>query len=152
MIRPGDAQELLGRWWWHYDAGDFDVFPHLLARDVHFTCRTDTGTTAYEDFVRADVCGRDEVVAWQTDHRRNSPYPLRHNASNVHLTAGRDGAADFASYLFVTQSVGGAVTNLSSGLVKGTVCEEDGNLRIAGLHVVLDTQDSQVFASLGTAG
>jgi hypothetical protein len=152
MIQPGEAHELLGRWWWHYDAGDFDVLPALLAGDVHFTCRTDTGATVYEDFVRADVRGRDDVAAWQTEHRRQSPHPLRHNATNVHVTAQREGEADYASYLFVTHIVDGAVANLSTGLVTGTVREEDGALRIAALHVVLDTQDSVVFATRATTG
>jgi hypothetical protein len=152
VISSGDAHELLGRWWWHYDAGHFEVLPELLARDVHSSCRTDTGKTDYEEFVRADVRGRDEVASWQTEHRRHSPYPLRHNATNVHVTGRRDGEADFASYLFVTQIVGGSVANLSTGTVTGTIREEDGAHRLAALHVVLDTQDSEVFAARVTAG
>jgi len=34
-------------------------------------------------FYRADVTGRDAVMGWQTDHRLNSPYPLRHNGSTT---------------------------------------------------------------------
>ena len=77
------VHELLGRWWFNYDEGNFDVLAQLLTDDAHFTCRTDTGTTDYEEFVRCDLRGRDEVMAWQTDHRSNSPYPLRHNCTNV---------------------------------------------------------------------
>ena len=85
MIEPSALQDLLGRWWWNYDEGNFDVLADLLTDDAHFSCRTDTGTTDYEKFVRADVRGRDAVMAWQTDHRINSPYPLRHNGTNVHV-------------------------------------------------------------------
>ena len=112
---------------------------------MHFTCRTDTGTTDYEEFVRADVRGRDAVMAWQIDHRRNSPYPLRHNGTNVHLVGRRGDEADFASYILVTQIVEG-VSPLSTAIVTGTVRVEDGALRIAALHVVLDTMTSVVFA------
>ena len=107
MIEPAQVQDLVARWWWNYDEGNFDVLTGLLTDDVHFSCRTDTGTTDYEEFVRADYSGRDAVMAWQTDHRRNSPYPLRHNGTNVHITEQRGDEARFSSYIFVSQIVGG---------------------------------------------
>jgi hypothetical protein len=143
-LEPWAVHEVVGRWWCSYDEGEFDAFPDLLTSDVHFTCRTDTGATEYEEFVRADVWGRDDVVAWQIDHRRNSPYPLRHNATNLHVVARRDEEADFGSYLFVTHVVDG-ITPLSTAIVTGTVRRERGAARLAGLHVVLDTMRSVVF-------
>ena len=56
-----DAAALIGAWWFAYDEGDFAAVSALLAEDVHFVCRTDSGTSAIEEFVRADVSGRDEV-------------------------------------------------------------------------------------------
>lgn len=147
MIDPGAVQNLVGRWWFNYDEGNFDVWPELVADDAHFTCRTDTGQTDFEAFVRADVRGKDAFLAWQEDHRRNSPYPLRHNGTNVHVTGGTGNEASFSSYIFVTQIVAGAVSNLSSGRCTGVVREEAGVLRIAELHVVLDTHDSEVFSA-----
>ena len=44
MIEPADCTDLLGRWWFNYDEGNFDVLADLLTEDVHFTCRTDTDT------------------------------------------------------------------------------------------------------------
>ena len=79
----------------------------MWSADAHFSCRTDTGTTAFEEFVNADAQGRDAVLAWQTDHRLHSPHPLRHNGENVHLTRADDTSADFRSYIWVTQIVGG---------------------------------------------
>jgi hypothetical protein len=143
-IDAASVHELVGRWWFSYDEGDFASVPELLTGDVHFTCRTDTGATDYEEFVRADVRGRDDVVAWQVDHRRNSPYPLRHNGTNVHVVARRDGEVDFASYIFVTQIVDG-VSPLSTAVVTGTARREAGVLRLAALHVVLDTMTSVGF-------
>jgi hypothetical protein len=139
------VHELLGRWWFNYDEGNFDVLADLLTEDAHFTCRTDTGTTDYEEFVRSDLRGRAEVMAWQTDHRTNSPYPLRHNAANVHVVEERGEEATFASYIFVTQIAEG-VAPLSTAIVTGTVRFELKGLRIAELNVVLDTMTSVVFS------
>jgi hypothetical protein len=112
---------------------------------MRFSCRTDTGTTDFEEFVRADITGREAVMAWQTDHRTNSPYPLRHNAANIHVVEQGDDEATFASYIFVTQIVDGSVANLSTAIVNGGVRIEDGALRIARLDVVLDTMHSVPF-------
>lgn len=144
MIEPAELQDLLARWWWNYDEGHFDVLRELLCEDAHFTCRTDSGATDYEEFVRADFSGRDEVMAWQTDHRRSSPYPLRHHGTDVHLVARQGDEASFASYLFVTQIIGG-VAPLSTAIVTGRVRREDRGLRIAELDVVLDTMESVPF-------
>ena len=145
MIEPAALQDLISRWWFNYDQGNFDALPDLLTDDMHFSCRTDTGATDYEDFVRADVRGRDEVMAWQIDHSVNSPYPLRHNGTNVHLGEQRGDEAAFESYIFVTQIVGG-VAPLTTGIVRGIVRVERGALRIAELEVVLDTAESVVFS------
>ena len=140
-IDVATVQELVGRWWLNYDEGDFEVLTGLLTDDVHFSCRTDTGETDYEEFVRADIAGRSDVMAWQREHRLDSPYPLRHNGTNVHVVGRRGDEADFRSYIYVTQIVDG-VSNLSTGIVTGTVRREGEDLRIAALQVVLDTMTS----------
>ena len=71
---------MLARWWFAYDAGRFDELAELLESDVHFACRTDTGETSFEEFVRANASGRDAVLRWHTEHRLDRPYPLRHHA------------------------------------------------------------------------
>ncbi len=142
MIEPAEVQDLVARWWWNYDQGNFDVLTSLLTDDVHFSCRTDSGTTDYEEFVRADYSGRDAVMAWQTDHRLHSPSPLRHNGTNVHIVEQRDGEASFASYIFVSQIVGG-VSPLSTAIVNGRVRREDDSLLLTELEVVLDTIESK---------
>jgi hypothetical protein len=140
------VQNLVASWWFDYDQANFDTWPGYFTTDARFSCRSDSGATAFEEFVTADVSGRDELVAWQVQHRRNSPYPLRHHATNVHLTEVREAEGDFRSYLFVTHVVGGAISNLSSGRCLGTVRTEGGALRLAALRVVLDFTDSVVFA------
>jgi hypothetical protein len=145
VIEPAAIQDLVSRWWWNYDQGNFDALANLLASDMRFSCRTDTGTTDFEEFVRVDVTGRDAVMAWQTDHRINSPYPLRHNGTNVHVVEQGDDQATFASYIFVTHIVDGSVANLSSAIVNGAVRIDDRVLHIARLEVVLDTMHSVPF-------
>ena len=147
MIDSGDVQNLVTGWWFDYDQGNFDVWPDYFTSDTHFSCQSDTGKTDYEEFIRADLHGRDDVVAWQIEHRKNSPYPLRHNGTNVHVTAANEAEAQFRSYIFVTHNVGGVVTNLSSGIVLGTARVENGKLRLADVRVILDTMDSEVFSA-----
>ena len=144
MIEPGAVQDLVARWWWNYDEGNFDVLASLLTEDAHFSCRTDSGTTDYEEFVRADVTGRDAVMGWQTDHRLNSPYPLRHNGSNIHVVAENGEEASFRSYILVTAIDGGVVVQ-STALVSGRVRRDGETLLLAELEVVLDTNESVLF-------
>ena len=148
MVDRAELLDLIGRWWWNYDEGHFDVLDACLTDDAHFTCRTDTGATDWEEFVRADIVGRDEVMAWQTEHRVNSPYPLRHSATNVHVVDASDDAATFASYICVTHMVNGAPATLPAGIVTGATRMVGGKLKIAELHVILDTMESVVFSSI----
>ena len=145
MVDTAAVQNLLMSWWYDYDQGNFGVFPDYFTGDAHFSCRTDSGQTDFEEFVRADVKGRDEVVAWQIDHRSNSPYPLRHNGTNIHVTSSTTDSAEFRSYIFVTHVVEGAVANLSSAIVLGSARVEEGRLRLADLRVILDTTSSELF-------
>ena len=65
----------------------------------------------------------------------------------VRRTSGSDTEATFRSYLFVTQIVDGAVSNLSTGLCFGRARHEDGKVRIAELRVILDFTDSELFSA-----
>ena len=141
------VQNLVASWWFDYDQGNFEAWPQYFTTDAHFTCRSDSGKTDFEEFVRADVSGREDLLTWQIDHRKNSPYPLRHNGTNVHVTSNSGGEATFRSYLFVTNIVEGAVSNVASGLCLGTAREEDGKLKLAELRIILDFTNSEVFSA-----
>lgn len=144
-ITLADVQDLLARWWFNYDNGTFAELPELLTEDTQLKVRTDSGTTDYEEFVRADVSGRDDVMAWQRQHRLDSPYPLRHNATNVHLV-GVDGQdVRFASYLFVTQVESVLPVGVSSAVVTGSVRRVDGKVRFASMDVTLDMTTSVTY-------
>jgi hypothetical protein len=149
-VDPASASQLIARWWCAYDEGDFTTMDALLADGVTFRCRTDTGTTAFEDFVRADLSGRDAVMAWQVQHRMDSPHPLRHQALNFHLTGKVGEKVGFRHYLVVTQVQDLMPTFVPGGVVDGAVVvTSDGSLQIAELTVVIDTMDSVPFRDRG---
>lgn len=146
MITWGDVVELLGRWWVDYDEGDFDALSAIVSDDARFTCRSATGTSAYEEFITADVTGKDAFMAWQIEHRNGSPYPLRHAGTNLHIVDRSEDSATFRSYITVTHMVNGMPSLLPAGMANGRVVREGGELRIAELNVVLDTEDSVTFS------
>jgi hypothetical protein len=148
MIESAALQDLLGAWWFNYDEGNFDALADRLTEDVRFTVRTDTDTVAWAEFARGEARGRDEVMAWQIQHRRDSPYPLRHHGTNVHVVEQGDASATFASYIHVTHVVDEMPAGIPGGVVTGAVREEGGRLRIAELHVVLDTEASRAFSAV----
>jgi hypothetical protein len=145
MAHLDAVQSLIAGWWFDYDAADFDAWPRYFTPDARFSCGSDSGKTEFEEFIAADLSGRDDVIAWHVEHRNNSPYPLRHFGTNVHLVATRGDEADFRSYLFCTHIVDMAVANLASGRVLGTSRIEDGIARFAELRVVLDFTNSVQF-------
>jgi len=136
------AAQLLARWWCSYDAGTFDDLEELLDDDAHFQCRTDTGTTTFEEFVTAEAAGKAQVLRWQTEHRLDSPYPLRHHCSNFHLTGSDGDLHHFRHYLAVTQVKDIFPVAVPGGVVQGSLRDRGGRLVIADLTVVLDTMDS----------
>src|SRR4029450_4948284 len=77
-----EVTALLAQWWHLYDAGEIEALGPLLTDDAGFRCRTDTGETDWEEFVRIDVSGRDTILYWQRKHRDASPHPPRQMTLN----------------------------------------------------------------------
>lgn len=140
------VHELIHRWWYVYDEGQFDVWPQIFTQDTWFTSRTDTGKHPYEAFIASDNRGREKVLAWQKEHRLASPYPLRHHGTNIHVDGETGQDVSITSYLHVTQTVEGLPSAVASGIVRAVVRREGGAYRLAVVHVVLDTVDSVSFA------
>jgi len=140
-----DAVDLIHRWWFNYDEGNLEVLESLLADDCHTSSRTELGKHPHEEFIRSDCHGRAAVMEWKKAHRRNSPYPLRHHAANVHVVAERGDELDLKSYLFVTQIMDRRPTTLSSGIVHWTLVRTDGRYRVRAQHTVLDSIESAPF-------
>ena len=88
------AHELINKWWFNYDEGHLDVCESLLTEDCHLSSRTELGNHPHEQFIRSDSHGRDVAMAWTKEHRKHSPYPLRHHAANVHVVAERGDEID----------------------------------------------------------
>lgn len=140
------AHELIGAWWTNYDEGALDVLDTLVTDDVSFSCRTDTGDHPYEQFIAATAHGRRELSEHHRPHRAASPYPLRHNATNIHTTADRGDELDLRTYLLVTDMVDGKPSPLSSGIADFTLRDTANGPRVAALHLVLDYAATKAFA------
>jgi 3-phenylpropionate/cinnamic acid dioxygenase small subunit len=139
------AHEFINRYWFLYDEGRLDVLADLLTEDCHLRSRTELGQHPHEEFIRSDNHGRDAAMAWTKNHRRHSPYPLRHHAANVHVVAERDDELDLESYLFVTQIIERKPSTLSSGIVHWTLKLTDDGYRVLRKDVVLDSIESAPF-------
>jgi hypothetical protein len=139
------AHELINRWWVYYDEGHLPVLEQLLTEDCHTRSRTELGTHPFEFFIACDCHGREEAMSWTKEHRRQSPYPLRHHAANVHVIAERGDELDLDSYLFVTQIIDRRPSTLSSGIVHWTLLRTDAGYRVRRQEVVLDSIESAPF-------
>lgn len=139
------VHELIARWWSCYDEGEMDVLGQLAADDIGVDSRTDTGDHPWEHFIAMTSRGRTEFLAHQTEHRQQSPYPLRHNCTNVFVSADRGEEVDVHSYLFVTDIVDGVPHNLSSGTAEFTIRETPDGLRVSRMNVVLDYAATKVW-------
>lgn len=102
-----------------------------------------------------ELNGRDAVMEWLSDHRRQSPYPLRHHATNVHRT-GTDGDVTRARfYIFVNQIANFVPFAVSSGVVNIGVRRGANGLQFTEMDVVLDATNSVPLSELAadnTAG
>ena len=138
MIDRLAVHDLIHKYWICYDEFRFDEIEQLLTADTVHRSRTDTGDHPFEEFIHSDVSGRDAVMAHVRAHRGGSPYPLRHNATNIYVVAEREDEIDVESYLFVTELADRRPVPLSSGICRITVRSTPAGLEISSLDVVLD--------------
>lgn len=141
-IPVADITELVSLWWFAYDQGDFATLRELLHPEMRFSSRTDTGEAPYEESIRCELTGAEAVVSWQSGHRMVSPFPMRHFATNVHVTGVEGDRTLFSSYMFVTKIVDGAPRNLSSGIVSGSAVAGAHRPVLRSLEVVIDFMDA----------
>lgn len=146
-ISYAELQEFVGAFWHHYDEAHFDQLSIQLDDDIRYTSRSDTGASAFEEMLKADLRGREATLAWLSAHRKESPYPLRHNSSNLFRVGVVDGITSASFYIFVTQITNSVPFAVSSGVVTVSVARRDGELRFTSMHAVLDTQESVPYAT-----
>jgi len=150
-----ELQEFIAGFWFHYDEAHYDELTARYAENVHYVTRSDSGSSPFEELMSPELHGRDDVMAWLSEHRKQSPYPLRHHATNVHRT-GTDGEVTRARfYILVNQVANFVPFAVSSGVVNVGVRRVAHGLEFTDMEVVLDTQNSILlseFAADSTAG
>jgi SnoaL-like domain len=147
-VTLSELQEFIGSFWFHYDEAHYDELAASYAEDVHYLTRSDSGASPFEDLMSPELYGRDAVMEWISDHRKQSPYPLRHHATNVHRT-GTDGDVTRARfYILVNQIANFVPFAVSSGVVNVGVRREATRLVFTEMEVVLDATDSVLLSEL----
>jgi hypothetical protein len=141
-IALAELQEFIAGFWHHYDEAHYDELAARYADDVQYLTRSDSGASPFEELMSPTLHGRDAVMDWLSEHREQSPYPLRHHATNVHRT-GTDGDITRARfYLLVNQIANFVPFAVSSGVVDIGVRRGPNGLEFTEMEVVLDTQNS----------
>lgn len=147
-VTLSEVQEFIGSFWFHYDEAHYDELAASYAEDVHYLTRSDSGASPFEDLMSPELHGRAAVMEWMSDHRKQSPYPLRHHATNVHRT-GTDGDVTRARfYILVNQIANFVPFAVSSGVVNVGVRREGTGLVFTEMEVVLDATDSVLLSEL----
>ncbi len=150
-----ELQEFIAGFWYHYDEAHYDEMAASYAENVHYLTRSDSGASPFEELMSPELDGRDEVMEWLSEHRKQSPYPLRHHATNVHRI-GTDGDVTRARfYIFVNQITNFVPFAVSSGVVNVGVRRGADGLQFTEMDVVLDATNSVLLAELAadsTAG
>jgi hypothetical protein len=143
-----ELQEFIADFWYHYDEAHYDEMAASYAEDVHYLTRSDSGASPFEELMSPELNGRDAVMEWLSVHRKQSPYPLRHHATNVHRT-GTDGDVTRARfYIFVNQIANFVPFAVSSGVVNVGVRRGNAGLQFAEMDVVLDATNSVPLSEL----
>jgi hypothetical protein len=138
-ITQPDLQEFVAGFWYHYDEAHYDELAARYADDVRYLTRSDSGASPFEDLMSPELRGRDAVMEWLSEHREQSPYPLRHHATNVHRT-GTDGELTRARfYILVNQIVNYVPFAVSSGVANIAVRRGAKGLEFTEMDIVLDT-------------
>jgi hypothetical protein len=143
-----ELQEVIASFWYHYDEADYDALAASYAEDVRYLTRSDSGASPFEELMSPELTGRDAVLEWLSEHREQSPYPLRHHATNVHRT-GSDGDVTRARfYIFVNQIANFVPFAVSSGVVNVGVRRVTDGLQFTEMDVILDATNSVPLAEL----
>ncbi|HUB58153.1 MAG TPA: nuclear transport factor 2 family protein [Mycobacterium sp.] len=149
-----ELQEFIAGFWYHYDEAHYDQLALQYAEDVRYLTRSDSGASPFEELMSPELRGRDVVMEWLSEHRKQSPYPLRHHATNVHRTGTTDDITRARFYIFVNQIADFVPFAVSSGVVNVSVRRDTRNLVLTEMEVVLDTRNSVLLSELtaGSAG
>ncbi len=147
-ITLSELQEFIAGFWYHYDEAHYDHLAARYAEDVHYVTRSDSGASPFEELMSPELRGRDAVMEWLIEHRKQSPYPLRHHATNVHRTDTHGDVTRARFYLFVNQIANFVPFAVSSGVADIAVRRGTNGLELTEMGVVLDTTNSVLLSEL----
>ena len=115
---------------------------------MQYLTRSDSGASPFEELMSPELHGRDAVMEWLSEHRKQSPYPLRHHATNVHRTGTHGDVTRARFYILVSQIANFVPFAVSSGVVNVGIRRAATGLVFTEMDVVLDTQNSVLLAEL----
>ncbi|MBO0676691.1 nuclear transport factor 2 family protein [Mycolicibacterium sp. S2-37] len=145
-IAPAELQDFVSAFWFNYDEAHFDELAVAFAEDARYVSRSDSGASPFEELMSPELRGRESVMQWLSAHRDESPYPLRHHATNLHRT-GTDGDTVRARfYIFVNQIANFVPFAVSSGVANVAVRRGAGGLEFTEMEVILDTTNSVLLS------
>lgn len=149
-ITLAELQDFIGEFWYHYDEANYDEMAAAHAEDVRYLTRSDSGASPFEELMSPELHGRDALMKWMKEHREQSPYPLRHHATNIHRLGADGDVTRVRFYIFVNQIANFVPFAVSSGVVVAGVRRGANGLEFTDVEVVLDTTNS-VLLSEATA-
>ncbi|MGV0746481.1 nuclear transport factor 2 family protein [Mycolicibacterium sp. XJ870] len=153
-ITLAELQNFIGEFWFHYDEAHYGEMGAAFAEDAVYLSRSDSGSCPFEEALTADLTGA-AILPWLTEHRQASPYPLRHHATNLHVT-GTEGDVTFARfYIFVNQVTNFVPFAVSSGVANVGVRRggsTPSGLQFTKLEVILDVTNSEPLEGAGLPG
>jgi hypothetical protein len=145
-IALAELQDFVGSFWYHYDEAHYDDMAAAYSDDIRYVSRSESGASPFEELMSPELVGRDTVMEWLSDHRKQSPYPLRHHATNLHRT-GSDGEVTRARfYIFVNQIANYVPFAVSSGVANVAVRRGANGLEFTEMEVILDTTNSVLLS------
>lgn len=147
-ISLSELQEFIAEFWFHYDEAHYDELAAAHAEDVRYLTRSDSGASPFEELMSPELHGRDAMMQWLIDHRRDSPYPLRHHATNIHRTGTDGDVTRVRFYIFVNQIANFVPFAVSSGVMNAGVRRGANGLEFTDVEVVLDTTNSVNLSEL----
>nr|WP_090340075.1 nuclear transport factor 2 family protein [Mycolicibacterium malmesburyense]CRL68990.1 hypothetical protein CPGR_01061 [Mycolicibacterium malmesburyense] len=145
-ITLSEVQEFIAAFWYHYDQGHFAELGARLGDEMEYLSRSDSGNCPFEDLLAAELHGKDETLAWLTQHRNENPYPLRHHATNVFRTGVEGDVTTARFYLYVNQVTNNVPFDVSSGVVDVGIRRAGDGLVFTSMTVILDAEDSVTFS------
>lgn len=145
-ITLSELQEFIGEFWYHYDEAHYDELAARYAENVRYLTRSDSGASPFEELMSPALNGRGAVMEWLWEHRKQSPYPLRHHATNVHRTGADSDVIRARFYIFVNQIANFVPFAVSSGVVNVAVRRGANGLEFTEMDVVLDATNSVLLS------